>query len=99
MVNGLGVVGWGVGWIEAEACMLGQPIYLVTPDVVGFKLTGKLPEGSTATDLALTVTQILRKFGVVEKFVEFFGDGLSNMSLADRATIDRKSTRLNSSHA
>src|SRR5439155_15144024 len=78
---------WGVGGIEAEACMLGQPIYLVMPDVVGFKLTGKLPEGSTATDLVLVVTQILRKFGVVEKFVEFYGDGLGNMSLADRATI------------
>ncbi len=87
MINGLGVVGWGVGGIEAEACMLGQAIYLVTPDVVGFKLTGKLPEGSTATDLVLVVTQLLRKFGVVEKFVEFFGDGLSHMSLADRATI------------
>ncbi|MDB5324069.1 MAG: acn [Phycisphaerales bacterium] len=87
MVNGLGVVGWGVGGIEAEACMLGQPIYLVMPDVVGFKLTGKLPEGSTATDLVLVVTQILRKFGVVEKFVEFYGEGLGTMSLADRATI------------
>jgi aconitate hydratase len=87
MINGLGVVGWGVGGIEAEACMLGQPIYLVTPDVVGFKLTGKLPEGSTATDLVLVVTQLLRKFGVVEKFVEFYGEGLGNMSLADRATI------------
>jgi aconitate hydratase len=87
MINGLGVVGWGVGGIEAEACMLGQPIYLVTPDVVGFKLTGKLPEGSTATDLVLVVTQILRKFGVVEKFVEFYGEGLAHMSLADRATI------------
>jgi aconitate hydratase len=87
MINGLGVVGWGVGGIEAEACMLGQPIYLVTPEVVGFKLHGKLPEGATATDLVLTVTQILRAFGVVEKFVEFFGDGLSTMSIADRATI------------
>src|SRR5205085_5855846 len=87
MINGLGVVGWGVGGIEAEACMLGQPIYLVTPEVVGFKLMGKLPEGSTATDLVLVVTQLLRKFGVVEKFVEFYGEGLSNMSLADRATI------------
>ena len=87
MINGLGVVGWGVGGIEAEACMLGQPIYLVMPDVVGFKLTGKLPEGSTATDLVLVVTQILRKFGVVEKFVEFYGEGLGTMSLADRATI------------
>jgi aconitate hydratase len=87
MINGLGVVGWGVGGIEAEACMLGQPIYLVTPQVVGFKLHGKLPEGSTATDLVLAVTQILRKHGVVEKFVEFFGEGLSTMSVADRATI------------
>ena len=76
MINGLGVVGWGVGGIEAEACMLGQPIYMVTPQVVGFKLHGKLPEGATATDLVLTITQILRSHGVVEKFVEFFGDGL-----------------------
>ncbi len=87
MVNGLGVVGWGVGGIEAEACMLGQPIYMVTPQVVGFKLHGKLPEGATATDLVLTVTQILRSHGVVDKFVEFFGDGLATMSVADRATI------------
>src|SRR5439155_1756930 len=87
MINGLGVVGWGVGGIEAEACMLGQPIYMVTPQVVGFKLHGKLPEGSTATDLVLVVTQILRAHGVVEKFVEFFGEGLATMSVADRATI------------
>jgi aconitate hydratase len=87
MINGLGVVGWGVGGIEAEACMLGQPIYLVTPQVVGFKLYGKLPEGATATDLVLTITQILRKHGVVEKFVEFYGEGLKHMSVADRATI------------
>ncbi|HQY87411.1 MAG TPA: aconitase family protein, partial [Tepidisphaeraceae bacterium] len=87
MINGLGVVGWGVGGIEAEACMLGQPIYLVTPQVVGFELIGKLNEGVTATDLVLTVTQILRSHGVVEKFVEFFGDGLASMSVADRATI------------
>ncbi|HEV7300785.1 MAG TPA: aconitate hydratase AcnA [Tepidisphaeraceae bacterium] len=87
MVNGLGVVGWGVGGIEAEACMLGQPIYLVTPEVVGFKLHGQLPEGATATDLVLTITQILRSFGVVEKFVEFYGPGLANMTVADRATI------------
>src|SRR3954447_18258463 len=87
MINGLGVVGWGVGGIEAEACMLGQPIFMVTPQVVGFKLHGKLPEGSTATDLVLTVTQILRSHGVVEKFVEFFGEGLGSMSVADRATI------------
>ncbi len=87
MINGLGVLGWGVGGIEAEACMLGQPIYMVTPQVVGFKLHGKLPEGSTATDLVLTVTQILRSHGVVEKFVEFYGEGLGHMTVADRATI------------
>ena len=87
MINGLGVVGWGVGGIEAEACMLGQPIYMVTPQVVGFKLHGSLPEGSTATDLVLTITQILRAHGVVEKFVEFFGPGLASMTVADRATI------------
>jgi len=87
MINGLGVVGWGVGGIEAEAGMLGQPLYFVTPEVVGFKLTGSLAEGSTATDLALTVTEILRKKGVVGKFVEFYGPGLSNISLADRATV------------
>ena len=87
MINGLGVVGWGVGGIEAEAGMLGQPLYFVTPEVIGFRLTGSLSEGATATDLALTVTQILRKKGVVGKFVEFFGPGLSNISLADRATV------------
>ena len=87
MINGLGVVGWGVGGIEAEAAMLGQPIDMVTPDVIGFKLYGALREGVTATDLTLTVTQMLRKKGVVEKFVEFFGPGLSAMSLPDRATI------------
>ncbi len=87
MINGLGVVGWGVGGIEAEAVMLGQPVYMLTPDVVGFKLTGRLPEGSTATDLVLTVTQMLRKKGVVGKFVEFYGDGIHSMSLPDRATI------------
>lgn len=87
MINGLGVVGWGVGGIEAEAGMLGQPLYFVMPEVIGFKLSGKLAEGATATDLALTVTQILRKKGVVGKFVEFFGSGLSNISLADRATV------------
>ncbi|MFI5380524.1 MAG: aconitate hydratase AcnA [Tepidisphaerales bacterium] len=87
MINGLGVVGWGVGGIEAEACMLGQPIYMVMPKVVGFRLFGQLPEGATATDLVLTITQILRKHNVVDKFIEFFGEGLSNMSLADRATI------------
>jgi aconitate hydratase len=87
MINGLGVVGWGVGGIEAEAVMLGQPIYMLTPEVVGFKVTGKLSEGSTATDLALVVTQMLRQQGVVGKFVEFYGSGLSSMSLPDRATI------------
>jgi len=87
MINGLGVVGWGVGGIEAEACMLGQPIYLLTPEVVGFKLTGRLPEGATATDLVLTVTQMLRARGVVGKFVEFFGEGVATMSVPDRATI------------
>src|SRR4051794_26047381 len=87
MINGLGVLGWGVGGIEAEACMLGQPIYMVTPQVVGFKLHGKLPEGATATDLVLVITQLLRAHGVVEKFVEFYGDGLASMSVADRATI------------
>jgi aconitate hydratase len=87
MINGLGVVGWGVGGIEAEAVMLGQPIYMLTPEVVGFRLKGKLPEGTTATDLVLTVTQMLRKKGVVDKFVEFFGEGLASMSVPDRATI------------
>jgi len=87
MINGLGVVGWGVGGIEAEAAMLGQPLDMLTPDVVGFKLTGKLREGVTATDLVLTVTQMLRSKGVVDKFVEFYGPGLDSMPLPDRATI------------
>ena len=87
MINGLGVVGWGVGGIEAEAVMLGQPIYMLTPEVVGFRLFGQLPEGATATDLVLTVTQMLRAHGVVGKFVEFHGEGLEVMSLADRATL------------
>lgn len=87
MINGLGVVGWGVGGIEAEAGMLGQPLYFVAPEVIGFKLIGSLAEGATATDLALTVTQMLRKKGVVGKFVEFYGPGLANISLADRATV------------
>ncbi|MGA2715316.1 MAG: aconitate hydratase AcnA [Bryobacteraceae bacterium] len=87
MINGLGVLGWGVGGIEAEACMLGQPVSMLLPAVVGFKLFGKLPEGCTATDLVLTVTQMLRKKGVVGKFVEFYGAGLSALSVADRATI------------
>ncbi len=87
MINGLGVVGWGVGGIEAEAVMLGQPIYMLLPEVVGFKLTGELPEGATATDLVLRVTEMLRQKGVVGKFVEFYGPGLSKLSLPDRATI------------
>ncbi len=87
MINGLGVVGWGVGGIEAEACMLGQPATMLLPEVIGFKLTGKLPEGATATDLVLTATQMLRKKGVVGKFVEYYGDGLDSLSLADRATL------------
>ncbi|GAA5512567.1 aconitate hydratase A [Deinococcus carri] len=87
MINGLGIVGWGVGGIEAEAVMLGQPIYMLMPEVVGFKITGAMPEGATATDLALRVTQMLREKGVVGKFVEFYGAGLSNMTLPDRATI------------
>ena len=87
MINGLGVLGWGVGGIEAEAVMLGQPYYMMTPEVIGFKLTGKLPEGATATDMVLTITQILRKKGVVEKFVEFFGPGIAGLSIPDRATI------------
>ncbi len=87
MINGLGVLGWGVGGIEAEAAMLGQPVSMLIPQVVGFKLTGALPEGATATDLVLTVVEMLRKHGVVGKFVEFFGDGLQHLSLADRATL------------
>ncbi len=87
MINGLGVLGWGVGGIEAEAAMLGQPVSMLIPEVIGFKLTGKLKEGITATDLVLTVTQMLRKKGVVGKFVEFYGDGLAELPLADRATL------------
>ena len=87
MINGLGVLGWGVGGIEAEAAMLGQPVSMLIPEVVGFKLHGKLPPGATATDLVLTVTEMLRKKKVVGKFVEFYGTGLTNLPLADRATI------------
>ena len=94
MINGLGVLGWGVGGIEAEAAMLGQPVSMLLPQVVGFKLTGELPEGSTATDLVLTVTQMLREVGVVGKFVEFFGPGLPNLALADRATIGNMSPEM-----
>ena len=91
MINGLGVLGWGVGGIEAEAVLLGQPLYLLTPEVIGVRLTGSLPSGTTATDLVLTVTQLLRKRGVVDKFVEFTGSGLSYLALADRATISNMS--------
>ena len=91
MVNGLGVLGWGVGGIEAEAAMLGQPVSMLIPDVVGFRLSGALPEGATATDLVLTVTELLRRKGVVGKFVEFYGPGLSSLALADRATIGNMS--------
>jgi aconitate hydratase len=87
MINGLGVLGWGVGGIEAEAAMLGQPVSMLVPQVVGFRLTGSLPEGASATDLVLTVTQMLRRKGVVGKFVEYFGNGLAGLPLADRATI------------
>jgi aconitate hydratase len=91
MINGLGVLGWGVGGIEAEAAMLGEPVSMLVPQVVGFKLTGKLPEGATATDLVLTVTEILRRVGVVGRFVEYFGEGLTSLPLADRATIGNMS--------
>ena len=99
MVNGLGVLGWGVGGIEAEAAMLGQPVSMLLPQVVGFRMDGKLPEGATATDLVLTVTQMLRERGVVGKFVEFFGPGLANMPLADRATIGNMSPEFGSTCA
>ncbi|HEX5789358.1 MAG TPA: aconitate hydratase AcnA, partial [Woeseiaceae bacterium] len=99
MINGLGVLGWGVGGIEAEAAMLGQPITMLIPHVIGFKLTGRLKEGATATDLVLTVTQMLREKGVVGKFVEFFGDGLSQLPLADRATIGNMSPEFGSTCA
>ena len=99
MVNGLGVLGWGVGGIEAEAAMLGQPVSMLLPQVVGFRLEGELPEGSTATDLVLTVTEMLRERGVVGKFVEFFGPGLANLPLADRATIGNMSPEFGSTCA
>ena len=99
MINGLGVLGWGVGGIEAEAAMLGQPISMLLPQVVGFKLSGKLPEGATATDLVLTVTDMLRDHGVVGKFVEFFGDGLTHLPLADRATLGNMSPEFGSTCA
>ena len=99
MINGLGVLGWGVGGIEAEAAMLGQPVTMLIPQVIGFRLNGSLPPGTTATDLVLTVTQMLRKKGVVDKFVEFFGDGLANLPLADRATIGNMSPEFGSTCA
>ncbi|MDX1406177.1 MAG: aconitate hydratase AcnA [Woeseiaceae bacterium] len=99
MINGIGVLGWGVGGIEAEAAMLGQPITMLIPNVVGFKLTGTLKEGTTATDLVLTVTEMLRNKGVVGKFVEFFGDGLDNLPLADRATLGNMSPEFGSTCA
>ncbi len=99
MINGLGVLGWGVGGIEAEAAMLGQPISMLLPQVIGFKLSGKLPEGATATDLVLTVTDMLRDHGVVGKFVEFFGDGLTHLPLADRATLGNMSPEFGSTCA
>jgi aconitate hydratase len=99
MINGLGVLGWGVGGIEAEAAMLGQPMSMLIPQVLGFKLTGELQEGATATDLVLTVTEMLRKHGVVGKFVEFFGEGLANLPLADRATIGNMSPEFGSTCA
>jgi aconitate hydratase len=99
MINGLGVLGWGVGGIEAEAAMLGQPVTMLIPQVIGFKLSGQLKPGATATDLVLTVTEMLRKKGVVEKFVEFFGDGLATLGLADRATIGNMSPEFGSTCA
>jgi len=99
MINGLGVLGWGVGGIEAEAAMLGQPVTMLIPQVIGFKLNGQLPAGTTATDLVLTITEMLRKKGVVDRFVEFFGDGLANLPLADRATIGNMSPEFGSTCA
>ncbi len=99
MINGLGVVGWGVGGIEAEAAMLGQPVTMLIPQVIGFRLTGELPAGTTATDLVLTITEMLRKKGVVDKFVEFFGDGLATLALSDRATISNMSPEFGSTIA
>ena len=99
MVNGLGVLGWGVGGIEAEAAMLGQPMSMLIPQVIGFQLHGELPEGATATDLVLTVAELLRHKGVVGKFVEFYGAGLANLPLADRATIGNMSPEFGSTCA
>src|SRR5207302_3725696 len=99
MINGLGVLGWGVGGIEAEAAMLGQPVSMLIPRVVGFKLSGELPEGATATDLVLTITEMLRKHGVVGKFVEFYGPGVAAVPLANRATIGNMSPEYGSTCA
>ena len=99
MVNGLGVVGWGVGGIEAEAAMLGQPVSMLIPRVVGFKLAGRLPEGTTSTDLVLTITEMLRRHKVVGKFVEFYGEGVSQVPLANRATIGNMSPEYGSTIA
>ena len=99
MVNGLGVLGWGVGGIEAEAAMLGQPVSMLIPKVVGFKLTGAIPTGVTATDVVLTITQMLRKHGVVGKFVEFYGEGVGEVPLANRATIGNMSPEFGSTAA
>src|SRR6185437_13258622 len=99
MVNGLGVLGWGVGGIEAEAAMLGQPMSMLIPQVLGFKLTGALAEGATATDLVLTIAELLRKTGVVGKFVEFYGPGVANVPLANRATIGNMSPEYGSTCA
>ncbi len=99
MVNGLGVLGWGVGGIEAEAAMLGQPVSMLIPRVVGFKLTGEIPAGSTATDVVLTITEMLRKHGAVGKFVEFYGEGVSAVPLANRATIGNMSPEFGSTCA
>ena len=99
MVNGLGVLGWGVGGIEAEAAMLGQPMSMLVPPVLGFKLTGALREGATATDLVLTVAQLLRQTGVVGKFVEFYGPGVGNVPLANRATLGNMSPEYGSTCA
>src|SRR5205807_9700458 len=99
MVNGLGVLGWGVGGIEAEAAMLGQPVSMLIPRVVGFKLHGELPAGATATDLVLTITEMLRKHGVVGKFVEFYGSGVGSVPLANRATVGNISPEFGSTCA
>ena len=99
MQNGLGVLGWGVGGIEAEAAMLGQPVSMLIPKVVGFRLTGELPSGATATDLVLTITELLRKHGVVGKFVEFYGEGVAAVPVANRATIGNMSPEFGSTCA